>query len=295
MVWHFQSVAKSLICAAALCAGIAVAAQPPGVTEAAQQQARTLVQGLSSANWAERNNASQELLRLGRASVEPLEYAVKSDDPEVRMRALELLIALRGRGFLGIGLQQSDDHADAFGMYIADPEPDENKNERPGVVPRPVVSANQIVNSQQPLYDGMRATKPFPAAAAGMQVGDKVLAINDRPIYGVKDLMREVITVGPARLAILLVERDGKRIRVPVTLTRNPLTTRTIGIGAGYQIEREANPPVDLERELDGGNPQQHSSAALPANQPAIQQQVQILPGGQIQIQPGAQIRIIRR
>ena len=61
--------------------------------------------------------------------------------------------------------------------------------------------------------------------------------------------MREVILIGPARLAVLLVERGGKQMRLPLLLTRNPMLTKNNGLE--YMMQRDPPPPVDLEKELD--------------------------------------------
>ena len=95
--------------------------------------------------------------------------------------------------------------------------------------------------------------KAFPAEAAGIQPGDKILAVNDHPILGVKDLMREVILLGPARFAVLLIDRGGKRMRLPLLLTRNPMLTKNNGLE--YMMQRDPTPPVDLEKELETSSP----------------------------------------
>jgi len=133
-----------------------------------------------------------------------------------------------------------------MGLGLQESEPGEEAGGAAGhSLGRPVVSANQVVPVEQ--YKMYGITKPFPADAAGMQAGDKILAVNDRPIHGVKDLMREVILIGPARVAVLLVERGGKQLRVPLTLTRNPIMIRNSGLETIF----ERPPPVDLEKEAE--------------------------------------------
>lgn len=194
-----------------------------------------MIHALASDSYSTRIQARQALVQAGRAAIEPLEHAVQSEEPETRLRAAEILIALRGRGFMGMGLQESEpaEEGAAGGQGT----------ER--MVPRPVVVASQVVPVDQ--YRMYGVTKPFPAESAGIQPGDRILAVNDKPIQGVKDLMREVIIIGPARLAVLLIERGGKRIRVPLTLTRNPVLQKNNGLE--YMIQRDPPPPVDLERE----------------------------------------------
>ena len=252
------------------------AAQGVEIPEASRKQAQEAATALGSDNFSDRVNAKNQLIQLGRASIEPLEYAVKSEDPEVRLRAMEILIALRGRGFLGIGLQESTDDE------IVDLDaPEEDGKETARTVTPPVVIANQIVSFRQAPYNTYGMTKPFPAEGAGMQPGDKILSINDRPIHGVKDLMREVITIGPARKAIIVIERGEQRLRLPVLLTRNPMQTRGNDFG-GFQMVRDGAPPVDLEKELDSGaEPDKRADADVPQAAPAAGG-VQIINGNQI-------------
>lgn len=259
------------------------------IPESSRKQAQEAAKALGSDNFSERTNAKEQLLRLGRASIEPLEYAVKSEDPEVRLRAMEILISLRGRGFLGIGLQESSDDE----IVDLDAVPEEDTKDAVKTVTPPVVSANQIVSFRQPPYNTYGMTRPFPAEAAGMQPGDKILSINERPIHGVKDLMREVITIGPARKAIIMIERGEQKLRLPVLLTRNPMTTRGNDFG-GYQMVRDGSPPVDLEKELDGGNAEPDKRAELPDmdQRPNGAGGVQIIGGGQVFIQGQARVII---
>lgn len=254
----------------AMCLGITFKISPAlavEIPEASRKQAQDAAKALASDTFADRYAAKTTLMELGRASIEPLEYAVKSEDPEVRLRAMEILIALRGRGFLGIGLTESND--DGFGAVDEPEEP----VDVPSVVAPPVVTANQIVNYKQPPYNAYGVNKPFPAEAAGMQAGDKILTINDRPIHGIKDLMREVITIGPARRAIIMIERGDQRLRLPVLLTRNPMMTRGNDFG-GFQMQRDNSPPVDLEKELDGADPEKRAEGE------AIQQAAVVAPAG---------------
>jgi hypothetical protein len=235
---------------------LAFAAVPAAAEQRAEpepvRQAWEMITGLASDSYAMRLQAKTSLLGLGRASIEPLEFAVQSDDPEVRARALEILISLRGRGFLGIGLQEDLAEDDL-----------ENGNDKPR---GSTVSANQVVNFKQ--YADYGVTKPFPAEAAGIQAGDKIRAVNDRAVHGTKDLMREVIMIGPARPAIITVERGEKLMRLPVLLTRNP-SLRTTQFG---QPVRDVAPPVDLEKELDGSSGQKQTSTNA-APEPVAQAQ----------------------
>jgi membrane-associated protease RseP (regulator of RpoE activity) len=201
------------------------------------KQSETAIQQLSSDDYPTRRMAFAKLIAIGRPAIEPLEKAQQSEDPEVRQRAVELLIELRGRGFLGVSLSEMVDE-DGDGL----PDPEAN-----GL---PVVRAGEIVSHLNPTYARIGLKKPLPAEAAGMERGDKLLAVNDRPVHGIKDLMREVICLGPARQAVITIERAGEMKRVPVVLTRNPFLQR-----AALQYEPEIDaPPVDLEKELEHEN-----------------------------------------
>jgi len=194
-----------------------------GIAEDSTQLAKRLIQSLGSNAYAERDVAARELYHLGRAAIEPLEYAAKDNDSEVSLRATQLLLAMRGRGFMGITLQE--DRQASVGSD--DPDTDaEAYSENPA----PVVRVMGIANAHD-----FGSAKPFPAELAGMTASDKVLEINGRPINGVKDLMREVICAGPGRIALVLLEREGKKMRVALMLTHNPSNHET--------------PPVNMEQE----------------------------------------------
>jgi hypothetical protein len=210
----------------AICAEQPVAKTAP----AAVEQAKAMIQALGSDSYSTRMQARNALLQLGRAAIEPLEFAAQSDDPEVRLRAAEILIALRGRGFMGLGLVEDETGEDEVSVP-------------PRGGARGGVLANQLVLAQQ--YERYGVTKPFPAQTAGVQAGDRILAVNDRPVRGIKDLMREVIIIGPARLAVLLIERDGKLMRLSLILTRNPILQKD------FMIQSDPPPPVDLEKEAE--------------------------------------------
>lgn len=249
-----------LCCLRLLCASVGLlipcaSAEEPGSAKGALEPSRRaweLVQQLGSDKFAARVQARNGLMELGRPAIEPLEYAAQSDDPEIRMRAGEILIALRGRGFLGVGLQEEE-------------ELNENLEDAPDSPPFVVapsrVVATQVVNFQA--YSMYGVNKPFPAEGAGIQPGDKILAVNGKPLNGVKDLMREVIIIGPARTAVLTIDRGGSRMKVPVTLTRNPVFQRTGPFGS--EAIPDPPPPVDLEKEAETANNKQASGTAAPA------------------------------
>ena len=221
---------RTLTLAIALLAGFSgalMAEEPAGpVSPDRVERIRRLIAALGSDSYPEREWAARDLYDLGRAAIEPLEYAAKSEDSEVRLRATQLLFAMRGRGFMGINLQEEQAH----NAPLADDDSDDPSHMGPYTPP--VVKVMGIANARD-----YQLTKPFPAELAGLTTADKVLEINNRPVNGVRDLMREVITIGPARLAIALIDRDGRKLRVPLMLTRNPMI--------------HDNPAIDLERELE--------------------------------------------
>jgi membrane-associated protease RseP (regulator of RpoE activity) len=201
------------------------------------QQANEAVKELSADDYHSRRMAFAKLLSIGRPAIEPLEKAQQSEDAEVRSRAMELLILMRGRGFLGVRLLETDD-------WNADGIPDQDNAQV-------TVRAMTVINHRSPEFASLGINKPLPAEAAGMMDGDRLVAVNDRPINGTKDLMREIISLGPARTAMVTIERAGKIQRLPVVLTRNPQLQR-----GAYGVEPDDIPPVDLEKELDPPKPE---------------------------------------
>lgn len=196
-----------------------------------------MIQALAADSYSTRAQARRALYLLGRPAIEPLERATQADDPEVRLRATEILISLRGRGFIGIGLQETEPQEEAAA----------DGAEAARIVTQPVVMATQIVAAEQ--YKDYGVKKPFPAETAGIQGGDRILAVNDHPVHSVNDLKREVTLIGPARVALLLVERGGKCMRLPLILTRNPILSKDFD--PEFMKRREPPPPVDLEKELE--------------------------------------------
>ncbi len=203
---------------------------PPDQKKLAEQ----FIKSLASDDYAERARAREGLMGLRRAAIEPLESAAQSIDAEVRSRAIEILIALRGRGFLGV-------------MLAEDPgDTGETASEDEDAVVR--VKASQLAPNANP------NAPPYPAEAAGVQAGDTLEAVNDKPVRGTKDFMREIIKVGPGRVAMVTVERAGKTLRLPIQLTLNRILPGTIG--GVYTGQPEApRPLVDLEN--DGAPPPQ--------------------------------------
>jgi hypothetical protein len=249
MVFRFTLLFSLLI-------GACMAAEP--APEDAVAQARSFIAALGADSYMERAQAKESLIKLGRPAIEPLEAASQDEDPELRLRALEILIALRGRGFMGIGLSEDTDTftLDADGEPVVD-EKDE-KNDK-----RSAVTATKVLDYKADRYEEMYGvTRQFAAAAAGMVTGDRVTFVNDRPVRGIKDLMREVVRCGPGRVASITIERDGKEIRLPMRLTRNPML-------AGNQFGgKEPPPPVDMEKEGFEGEPKTAATAPVEAATP---------------------------
>ena len=254
-----MSLIRSLILVSMTCIAlrVCVAASPETIpapiaggaiasTNAKPDPSQDLITQLASDSATVRENAKKGLLALGRVAIEPLERAAESDDAEVRMSASSMLIALRGRGFLGVQLEEEPAETEVANAIANDGSE--------SLSPAPFVRAVSVVNWQ--LYRQMGATKPFPAERAGIQNGDRILGINGQKIYSMKGLMRIVSMLGPGRVAQLLIEREGKQMRVSAVLTRNTMT-------------QDPRPPVDLESELDDSASRQ-SNAIIP---PAPQQQ----------------------
>ena len=205
------------------------AAEPDTSTKASVDSAHieALIKELNADSFGERTAARRELFNIGRPALAALEYASKSDDTELRIAANELLISLRGRGFMGVNLQEEQ-------------PPDEESEEgppRPGAIDRPTVRVIGIANASS-----MGLKKPFPAELGGVATSDKLLEVNGKPVCGVKDLMREVINIGPTNIALIMIERDGRKLRLPLLLTRNPMLRDTV--------------PVDLEKDAPVDPPQ---------------------------------------
>lgn len=67
---------------------------------------RKLIELLGDDRFSVRNQASDELKSLGRAAIGPLAEAAAEDEPEIRTRAMQLLVEMRGRGFMGVQLEE---------------------------------------------------------------------------------------------------------------------------------------------------------------------------------------------
>jgi S1-C subfamily serine protease len=107
------------------------------------------------------------------------------------------------------------------------------------------LKAVSVLGSEQ--YRPKGSPKIYPAEIAGLKAGDKFVSVNGHLVHGTKDLMREIIATGPARIASLEIERDGKLLRLPVLLTRNPVSKPAVLINQMF-IQEDQPPPVDLEK-----------------------------------------------
>ena len=81
----------SALCAVAMAAGSHLSAQEP----ADEIRVARLVRELSGDSFAIRTQATDELVKLGPAARQEVEQATRSDDPEVRLRAKDLLRAIK--------------------------------------------------------------------------------------------------------------------------------------------------------------------------------------------------------
>ena len=152
------------------------------------QFARKLVDALDSDSFLVRQKARDSLMKLGRGAIDALEYGSKSESSEVRLRSTELLIALRGRGLLGIGM----------------------------MLPQ--------LNAMPGWGAGVSMAVPgLPAEQAGLQSGDIIVSINGVPIPDNNELQHIVFEAGPARVLDVVVERgsEKEKLHLPVLLTVN--------------------------------------------------------------------------
>ncbi|HLX60599.1 MAG TPA: PDZ domain-containing protein [Planctomycetota bacterium] len=143
--------------------------------------ARKLVNALNDDSYQVRLKAREILPHLGRAAIDPLEFAAKSEESETRLRAEEILMALRGQGMLGINLTLPP-FVPEWGAGVA------------------------------------AAPENSPAGQAGVQSGDVVLAINNEPVEDSNGLRQRVFAAGPARNVDLIVQRGDERLHLTVLL-----------------------------------------------------------------------------
>ena len=89
-----------------------------------------------------------------------------------------------------------------------------------------------------------------PAQAAGLRLGDRLLALNEQPLVDWQDLVDRVRAL-PGQSVSLSLERDGQRLDVPVTLASRGEGDALSGyLGAGVA---SAQWPADMLREVSYG------------------------------------------
>lgn len=105
-----------------------------------------------------------------------------------------------------------------------------------------------------------------PAALAGLKKGDLITGFNDQKITGFFDLKRVLAGSKPKQTVALTVQREGKELRLPVTLTLHPLEV----------IQPEGGDPLsflltlhqidklnlDVQQEKDAENDKTHAEEA---------------------------------
>lgn len=218
--------------------------KPALAADVQEVRARELVRALGSEKYNERQAAQEALKCLGHPALEPLREALDADNAEVRSRAAGLLVDLRGRGFMGVQLQEQYDGQPVHGEGLSASDGNENDGDPQGSdTPKstkpqvrslaPDVVAIEVVRGMQP---------PMPAETAGVQEGDKFVSVNGQPIQGLLDLLREVILAGPGSKAAIVVDRNGKKVTLAVDLTVNPEDRPPIDLTAGVAEKRRKTP-----------------------------------------------------
>ncbi|MCW8133422.1 MAG: PDZ domain-containing protein, partial [Planctomycetota bacterium] len=177
----------------------------------------TLIQQLGSEQFGERERAEQELKALGRPALEPLQYASEDDDPEIRARAAGLLIEMRGRGYMGVMLQEYWDGQPFNGQFQA-----EDEDEGPAPAAEPKAAAHAPKPPPELIATEVQKNLNRPAEIAGIQDGDKFVSVSGQPVRGLIDLLRTVIMAGPGTRVMVVVEREGVKKTLYVDLMCNP-------------------------------------------------------------------------
>ena len=102
--------------------------------------------------------------------------------------------------------------------------------------------------------------KDGPAAKAGLQPGDVILAVNNKPIERYGELSGNIAAMKPGADATLDVWRGGKRIQVTVKITELNEQQQTAKSGGGKQKEHATNQAAQLGltvRQLDAQEKEQ--------------------------------------
>lgn len=174
--------------------GFAGAPDAPAITD--------LISRLASESFPAREQASGQILALGRTKPDEIERALvgafrNSADPEIRFRCKSILMRLfvESVGYLGVSYQAREIFNKAGEMQR-------------------VVSMTGIAPES-------------PAAAAGLLAGDMILAIDGQaidPAMPDLDFARRIQILGAGRRVTLSVSRGAEEIDVNVTLTARPMT-----------------------------------------------------------------------
>lgn len=194
---------------------------------------RQLIELLGDDRFSVRNQASDELKSLGRAAIGPLTDAVAEDDPEIRTRALQLLVEMRGRGFMGVQLDEYWDGAPMLRAFFGQQQQvDEGEDPAPEAAPedRPEGKAEAKSKGKAERFPAppevvavqVQVGMNRPSERAGIKDGDKFISVDGKPVVGIQDLFRAVIQAGPAKKTMLVVEREGKKFALEIDLMCNP-------------------------------------------------------------------------
>lgn len=87
------------------------------------------------------------------------------------------------------------------------------------------VTISNLVTELQ--VDGTTVTTP--AAEAGVQTGDVVMAIDGDPVTRADDFRRTLAATAPGTTVVLDIERDGQPMQLEATLMQNPNVEKTAG------------------------------------------------------------------
>jgi regulator of sigma E protease len=104
---------------------------------------------------------------------------------------------------------------------------------------------DSIKKSLSPIVGGLQ--QDFPGIKAGLQVGDRIVSINDKPIRTWSELT-EVIHASPEKPLSIEWQRNGKTFRAEIIPQKQTLPDRDIGlIGITYQMQEiEINLPQSI-------------------------------------------------
>lgn len=222
-------------------ARLSAAEAPKPAVEAStpESAAQALVELLGSPRFEQREKAAEALRAMKRGAIGALQDALGDEDPEIRFRAANLLVDLRGRGFMGVLLEELIDGRTWHEIAVAEqqgnePQPQDEGARAGKLPPPPALMAKQVQR-------GLNR----PAEVAGIQDGDRFVAVDGKPINGLLDLLRAVIFAGPARKVAVVVEREGKKLTLAVELICNPDDQPPVDLMAGVPQPQVKPKPED--------------------------------------------------